>query len=1155
MKKSLRKIRLSVLGLLVTGAVSGASAQILASASQPATRQTGNAPAAARTSLRTLLSRLESAYNVRFNYKAGLVRDVLVEPVQVSEFKGQLDRKLNDMLQAYDLQCQAIDDKAYVIRRRTKVIDSVAPKTGSVNGLPEPSSVAASEKEVAGADITISGVVKDADNNQPLPGVNVVVKGAVRGTTTDGQGKYTLSVPSSGAVLVFSFVGYFPQEVAVGNQTAISISLKADVKALSEVVVVGYGTQKKVNLTGSVASVNIDDKISGRTLSNVSSGLSGLVPGLTVQQNSGMAGRNGANLLIRGVGTVNNAGPLIVVDGMPDVDINRIDINDVETISVLKDAASASVYGSRAANGVILITTKTGAKSQKASINYTGTYGMSQPTNFYNYFDDYARSLTMHLRASAAGNSSTTYRYGTVEEWMSKSMVDPLRYPNTNWWDVILRDHGRVQTHNLSAAGSSDKANFYLSAGLYDELGILINHNYKRYNMRFNLDYKIRDNVKVGTRIDGQWSKQEFARQDGLINYEGTDGYDIRYAVAGITPYDPVSGKYGGIMAYGEDAFARNMLSMMNVNHNLMDRQEFNGTLYGEWEALPGLKVRGDYSLRYYNQFQKSYSDPTDEWNFQTDALARTLVAASAGITNSTLQGYKTLLQGRITYDKEIFPGHQLNVLAAYNEEYWFARNMSASRNDRIYPNLTEINAALTNIQGTSGGSESEGLRSVIGRLNYVIKDKYLFEANARYDGSSKFLPGYQFGFFPSASVGWRFTEEPFWQNLNTTILSSGKLRASMGKLGNNSGVGRYEQRDIFSLTNYILNGKIAKGFSASKIINEDFSWEQTNVTNFGLDLGFFGGKLTAEIDAYQKYTKGMIRPSSLSSLLAGYSAPRLNIGEMRNRGIEVNLGYRSRIRGINVGANLNVSYNKNRLLKWNQFLSKDWVYLNMPYHFTYTLQSKGIAQSWEDIANAPFHGQYFAPGDVLYEDVNGDGQINNEDRKAMPQFNRDQPLMIYGLNLFANWKGFDVSFLFQAATGRRDFWLEPFNQVNIPSARNAFNDFLWYDTWTLDNRQASLPRLVSGSGGNNQAESTFWLDDFSYLRLKNIQFGYNVPARYSKIFGMSKVRVYATSENLFTLTKYRGVDPEKSTMTGGSNNDDIFPLLKTYSFGLNIGL
>ena len=228
---------------------------------------------------------------------------------------------------------------------------------------------------------------------------------------------------------------------------------------------------------------------------------------------------------------------------------------------------------------------------------------------------------------------------------------------------------------------------------------------------------------------------------------------------------------------------------------------------------------------------------------------------------------------------------------------------------------------------------------------------------------------------------------------------------------------------------------------------------------------------------------------------------------------------------------------------------------MNTAYHFTYTLQSKGIAQSWEDIANAPFHGQYFAPGDVLYEDVNGDGQINNEDRKAMPQFNRDQPLMIYGLNLFANWKGFDVSFLFQAATGRRDFWLEPFNQVNIPSARNAFNDFLWYDTWTLDNRQASLPRLVSGSGGNNQAESTFWLDDFSYLRLKNIQFGYNVPARYSKIFGMSKVRVYATSENLFTLTKYRGVDPEKSTMTGGSNNDDIFPLLKTYSFGLNIGL
>jgi TonB-linked SusC/RagA family outer membrane protein len=1000
---------------------------------------------------------------------------------------------------------------------------------------------------------TLSGTVTDSSNRQTLPGVSIVVKGTSRGTTTNGEGRFTLPIQSGDQTLIFSFVGYLTKEVPIGNQTTFNLVLQPDIKALNEVVVVGYGTQRKENLTGSVASVTIDEKISGRSLTNVSSGLAGLVPGLSVQQSTGQAGRNTANLLIRGLGTVNNSGPLIVVDGMPDVDINRIDINDVESISVLKDAASASVYGSRAANGVILITTKTGAKSQKTAINYTGTYALSQPTNFYEYFDDYPRSLTMHLRASAAGNAATTYRYGTVEEWMAKGLVDPFRYPNTNWWDVILRN-GRIQTHNLSAAGNSGKTNFYVSAGIYDELGLLINHDFKRFNTRFNLDHQINKKVRVGLRFDGQWSKQVFAKDEGLIEYQGTGGYDIRYAIAGITPYDPATGLYGGAMAYGEDVFGANMLAAMEIDKNFRDRQELNGNLYGEWEPIAGLKFRGDYGLRFYNQFQKSYQLPTDEWNFQTNMLARVRIPLSAGISNSTAQGYKTLLQARTTYNRKLFGTHELNVLAAYTEEYWFARNFSASRNDRIYPSLSELDAALTNIQSTSGDSEAEGLRSVIGRINYTINDRYLFEVNARYDGSSKFLPGYQFGFFPSASAGWRFSEEGFFEGLRG-VIASGKLRASIGQLGNNSGVGRYEQRDILGLTNYILNGKISKGFSATKIINEDFSWEETNVTNLGLDLVFFNGKLSTEIDVYRKYTRGMIRPSELSSLLSGYTAPRLNIGELVNRGIEANVTWRSRVREVNLGAILNVSYNQNQLVKWNEFLGKGFTYLGMPYHFAYSRVSQGIAQSWEDIANAPYHGQYYSPGDLLYEDLNGDGQINDEDRRAFPRFNRDQPTGQFGLNLFANYKGFDVSVLVQGATGRRDFWLEPFNQVNVPSARNAFNTFLWTDTWNLDNRSASMPRLISGSGGANQAESTFWLDNFSYARLKNVQFGYNLPLRSIGRLGLGKVRLYLTSENLLTFSNYRGVDPEKSTSAAGAaNNDDPFPLLKSYSVGLNVG-
>ncbi len=430
-----------------------------------------------------------------------------------------------------------------------------------------------------------------------------------------------------------------------------------------------------------------------------------------------------------------------------------------------------------------------------------------------------------------------------------------------------------------------------------------------------------------------------------------------------------------------------------------------------------------------------------------------------------------------------------------------------------------------------------------------------MFEANARYDGSSKFLPGFQYGFFPSASAGWRFSEEPFFKRF-ANVVSSGKIRASIGKLGNNSGVGRYEQRDVFNLTNYILNGKITKGFSSARIINEDFSWEETNVTNLGLDLTFFGGRLSSEIDFYQKLTTGMIRPSTLSSFLSGYSAAGVNIGELRNRGMEVNLTYRAKVRDANVGANLNLAFNRNKLLQWNEFLNKGFTYLNLPYHFAYSRVSNGIAQSWEDIANAPYQGQYFSPGDILYQDLNGDGQVNDEDRRAQPQFNRDQPIGTYGLNLFGNWRGFDVSILWQAATGRKDFWLEPFNNVNVPSTRNAFQDFHWNDAWRLDNRGGSLPRLITGSGGNNQAESTFWLDSFSYLRLKNIQAGYNIPSKLTSRFGVSRLRVYATAENLLTFTKYRGVDPEKSTsVDDAENQDDPFPLLRSFSFGLNLNL
>jgi len=992
----------------------------------------------------------------------------------------------------------------------------------------------------------VTGQVSDAETGESLPGVNIVVQGTNFGTTTDVNGEYTIEVEGPESILQFTYIGYSRQEVSVGDQDVIDIDLLPDLEQLDEVVVVGYGEQRRLHMTGSVGQVSFDEQMSSRSVSNLSSALSGLLPGMSVQQHTGMAGQSGSQLQIRGMGTVNNSSPLVVVDGMPDVDINRIDMRDVESVSVLKDAAAAAIYGSRAANGVIVITTKSGSRNQPATINYTSTVGFSQPTNFYDYLADYPRAMTLHMRAANAGHVAPSHRQGTVEEWFSKGMVDPIRYPNTNQWDEVLRT-GQLQTHNISASGGSDNLNFFISAGLMDETGLQINNDYSRKNARVNLDYDIRDNIRVGTRLDGSWTDMTAPRSDGMTDPTGS-GWDMQAAIAGILPVHPETGQFGGHMAYGEDPFAENLVASYTFMNRETKRNELNANLYGVLEPIEGLNLRADFGLRNFNQFYRNWSDPTIAYNFQTGQEARIRVQPNAGVSNSMNQGYKTHFQTRITFDREIFNGHNLGLLAGLTEEYWFNRSLSGSRMNRIHPSLIELNAALPEVQSASGTSSSEGLRSLIGRVNYVIEDKYLIEGSLRYDGSSKFLDDYQYGFFPSMAVGWVFTMEDFFP---TTFLYQGKLRASIGKLGNNSGVGRFEQTETYAQTNYSFGGELAQGFSANKLINRNLSWEETRVINFGLELGFLDNRLTAEIDVYDRLTTGMIRPSSLSTLLAGYSAPRTNIGDLQNQGIEMTIGYQSALSTVQYDVRLNLAYNRNRLLDWNQHLTKGNVFLDLPYNYVYTREAVGIAQGWEDIQNAAYQNQsHVAPGDVIYKDLNGDGQITSEDRRAYPNFMRSSFPYQAGLNFAAAWRGFDLHLLLQAGAGRKDFWREPLNSVHVPQTRYAFQAHHWNDTWNLDNREASMPRIISGSGGSNHDQSTFWLDNLSYLRFKNVQIGYNLPITLIDRIGINQFRVYAAAENIFTLSSYRGIDPEKA-----ASNNDPYPLLRTISLGVNITL
>ncbi len=995
----------------------------------------------------------------------------------------------------------------------------------------------------------ITGRITDPQG-EAIIGANVIEVGTTHGTITDMDGNFTLQIGENSSIKV-SYIGYHEQQINTTGQNAFDIILIEDTQALDEIVVVGYGTQRKVNLTGSVAAVTIDEKITSRSLTNVSSGLQGLIPGLQVSQTTSMAGRDGATLMIRGLGTVNNAAPLVVVDGMPDVDINRINFADIESISVLKDAASASIYGSRAANGVILITTRTGKGAAKTQINFNASISVERPTRSYEFMADYPRALTIHQYRAASGTlrDNFIFKDGTIDQWMALGMIDPLRYPNTDWFDTFMRD-GSLQNYTVSATGGGDRANFYISIGSLDNKGIQLHNDYSRYNTRFNFDYDISDAFTVGARFDGNWSEFTFSGYaDGITNNDTSDsgGGDMQYAIAGVLPYDPVSGRYGGAMAYGEDLQAYNPFAYFNSRRPKQTEQQANGSMYIDWTPFAGFTAHLDYALSYNNYFQKRADMPTGAaYNFQTNSdLGRNYVAGNVSVSDNNTTAYKTQLNGRLNYQRRIAQNHNINALFVYSEEYWHTRSTGASRNDRLHPSITEINGALTNVISNSGSSSSEGLRSYIGRLNYDAYDKYLFEFNFRVDGSSKFAKGSQYGFFPSVALGWRFTEETFLAPYLSSWLFNGKVRASYGTTGNNSGVGRFEQLETLTAMNYMA-ADVVKGFVNRKMINKDLSWEESKVFNIGLDMGFVNNRLTTEIDYYDRLTSGMNRPSEMSMLLTGaYTAPRRNIGDLRNQGMELNLTWRDKIGAVDYSANFNGAYNRTILEEWNEFLGRGWVFIGMPYHYLYTYQDAGIAQTWEDIYS--YTPQNLTPGDVIRQDLNGDGIIDGKDRRAYPNIQRDRPTTTFGLTLAATWKGFDISALFNGSAGRKDFWITDFNNTSMGDRRYASTWDHWNKPWSLENRNTDWPSLGTGT---QRSDNSFYLYDLSYLRLKNLQLGYRIASDFLSRIHISDIRLYVSAENLFTLTGYPGLDPEKERSAR-----DLYPINRSYSAGINIGL
>ncbi|MDB5011346.1 MAG: SusC/RagA family TonB-linked outer membrane protein [Mucilaginibacter sp.] len=997
-------------------------------------------------------------------------------------------------------------------------------------------------------DITVQGRVSDASG--PLPGVTVKVQGTSTGVNTDVQGKYVLHATPN-AVLVFSSVGYKIQTIAVNNRNAIDVTLEADAKSLSEVVVVGYGTQKKVNLTGSVSTVSGDDLIK-RPVVNPAAMLEGTMPGVQVTQNTGEPGNESVSIRIRGNGTFSGAGsdPLILIDGVPG-NLSDINPNNIDNVSVLKDAASSAIYGSRAANGVILVTTKQG-KAGKMSVQYDGNMGIYKPTKMLKLVTNSAQYMQMYNQARInTGLTDPTLLYPQSQIDLYASGTDPIHYPNTDWLSYIFKT-APTQNHNLTFSGGNEKTTYDVSLGYVDQNGIMKGFNYKKYSGRINLTSKVNDHIKFGTNI---------LLKSGTTESVPGGSEDLFLSAMSQAPtYSPyltdVSGHYT-YKAYDLEYNNKNPSAELDqklqhtdndyaVNAQLWFEVQFNKDF--SWYTKGAVNMNMD---KYYD-----FKTNLNEYNFRTNQLATSLDLGS-GLTVQDQQTVYSNLYSYLNYNHN-FNGHTIKAQAGYSIEQSKYQYLQGNR--KIFPvtYLTELNAGSSAIQSNAGTSNQWAIMSYFGRVDYNFKERYLLEGNVRYDGSSKFAPGHKWGVFPSFSAGWRATEESFVKDLKLGWLDNFKLRGSWGQVGNQNIVlngypAYYPWQALLSTGNYYSfdNSSLSTGVAQTALNNVAIQWETTTMTDIGLDMTVFKN-FNLTLDWYNRTTSNILRQAQVTAVV-GLTTPNINDGVMNNKGIELGLSYNNVVkegtfRGLTYGLGVNMDHNTNKLVQFGQTEISDYT-INQngqPWRSFYMLQVVGIFQSAAEVQSSPKQfNDNTLPGDLKYKDVNGDGKIDANDRTIIPGV---FPKLNYSFNLSASWKGFDLSAMFQGVYGVKSYvtgW------GTIPFVQGAPPTTNWLNSWTPQNPSTTMPTMYWGWSAPQKITrpSTFFLQDGSYLRVKNLVFGYTIPSKLTKQIGVDRLRVYFSGDNLFTFTKYPGLDPERVA----SGDYLQYPQNKIYSFGLNL--
>lgn len=1008
--------------------------------------------------------------------------------------------------------------------------------------------------------IIVKGSVVNANDGTPISGVSVAEQSSGKGTATNQKGIFTLSVLNSNPVLVFSNVGFQTYTLNWDGSSAIAVKLQPEAASLQDVVVVGYGTQKKINQTGATQTARFDEAVN-QPVTNSGQLMYGKFSGVQLTQGSGLPGSDNSSVVIRGIGTFGSTNPLVVIDGIQYIGLdafNNLAPSDIETISVLKDASASAIYGARGANGVIVVTTKKG-KSGSLSVIYNMYTGVQEVTVVPKYLDavDYARLMKEKYINLNGPTASIRYTDADIQTIVDGS--DPDKYANTNWAKVILRT-APIQNHYLAFSGGNDKTTFRASLGYLTQKAI-VKGKFKsdRFNLGFNLNSKVKNWLAISNVTNAYWTRfkgptggaDAITGETGIINQFQRSSPTIPVFYSNGN-YGIIDGAYGQV---GNSSFpSTNPIQKGVLGDYLSDDINIADRFGIKVDFTKNLSFESSGSVNLAYGIVSNFSPTSTTYDYDGAVFAQ---SALNSLSNSTSFNYRLLNENILRYGKNFNGKHDISVLLGHSLNY--NRNDGFAGSLQGFPSnaLQEFNAGGVLNPSVSGSAFEETVQSFFSRVNYVFNSKYLLEFNIRRDGSSKFGAINRYGTFPSASAGWRISEENFLRNVNW--LSDLKLRGSWGITGNDN-IGNYifDQTYNAGLDYFLGSSAVVGAVAITSLANSTIRWEKVEQYDIGLDAGLFKNRLSLTADYFKRSSSDLLYGNyPIPSTIGVTNLAAQNAAAMVNSGVELSLNYRNKIKSLDYSIGASVSkFADNQVTGLGDrgletISGQSIIRIGVPFNAYYGYKVLGVFQTAEDVAAAPvqFGSNKTAPGDFQYADLSGtdgkpDGKIDANDRTII---GNPYPKTIYNFNANLAYKGLDLNFLFEGVSGL-DRLLNDNGQMPLEGDRNNVLSY-WINRWTPENPSTKYSRV---GGVNNAVISSFYVEDASYLRLKNLEIGYTLPVAFTQKYGLSKFRIYAGTQNLLTFTKFENFDPERAR---GGGTDQLTPLYKVYTFGLNIKL